>query len=100
MDEGSTIPFIARYRKESTGSLDEVQIERIKNDVIRFREVVKRKVNILSTINEQNALTPELKSKIDNLIDYINDLNLSDEEREKFKSVNSKLALHQTDIKY
>ena len=41
-----------------------------------------------------------LKSKIDNLIDYINDLNLSDEEREKFKSVNSKLALHQTDIKY
>jgi uncharacterized protein len=71
LDEGSTIPFIARYRKENTGSLDEVQIERIKNDLIRFREVVKRKVNILSTINEQNALTPELKSKIDNCFDPI-----------------------------
>jgi uncharacterized protein len=71
LDEGSTIPFIARYRKERTGSLDEVQIERIKNDLIRFREVVKRKVNILSTIEEQGALTPDLKSKIENCFDPI-----------------------------
>lgn len=71
LDEGSTIPFIARYRKERTGSLDEVQIERLKNDLTRFREVEKRKVNILSTIEEQNALTPELKAKIVHCYDPI-----------------------------
>jgi len=71
LDEGATIPFISRYRKERTGSLDEVQVERIKNDLIRFREVSKRKINILSTIEEQNSLTPELKSKIENCFDPI-----------------------------
>jgi uncharacterized protein len=71
LDEGATIPFIARYRKEKTGSLDEVQIERIKNDLIRFRELEKRKITILSTIKDQDLLTPELKVKIENCYDPI-----------------------------
>lgn len=71
LDEGATIPFIARYRKEKTGSLDETQIERIKNDLVRFREVEKRKITILSTIQEQHSLTPELKEKIENCYDPI-----------------------------
>lgn len=71
LDEGCTIPFIARYRKEKTGSLDEVQIERIKNDLIQFRNTEKRKISILATIEEQKKLTAELKDKINRCYDPI-----------------------------
>lgn len=71
LDEGATIPFISRYRKEKTGSLDEVQVERIKNESIIFRNTEKRKENILSTISEQGKLTEELKTTIRNCYDLL-----------------------------
>ncbi len=69
LHEGSTVPFISRYRKERTGSLDEVQIESIKNEKERLEELLKRKDTILKTILEQDLLTPELKNRIDNCFD-------------------------------
>ena len=62
---GATIPFISRYRKEATGGLDEVQIEQIKQMHERLSEVAKRKETILSTIDEQGKLTPELRRRIE-----------------------------------
>lgn len=64
LDEGCTIPFIARYRKEVTGGLDEVEIEEIRQTVTRQRELEKRKEFILSTIEEQGKLTDELRKRI------------------------------------
>jgi len=60
LDEGSTVPFIARYRKESTGNLDEVQIRAIEERLQYFRELVSRKKTILDSIQEQGKLTDEL----------------------------------------
>lgn len=65
LDEGCTIPFIARYRKEMTGSLDEVQIGAISDAYQRLTELEKRKQTILSTIEEQGALTNALRQRID-----------------------------------
>lgn len=62
--EGATIPFISRYRKEATGGLDEVQIENIKEQHDKLCDIAKRKETILSTINEQGKLTPELEKRI------------------------------------
>ena len=69
LEEGCTVPFIARYRKERTGSLDEVAIGRIKDQHTRLQELEKRKQTILSTITEQDALTDELKNRIENCYD-------------------------------
>ena len=69
LEEGCTVPFIARYRKERTGSLDEVAIGRIKDQHTRLLELEKRKQTILSTISEQDALTEELKNRIENCYD-------------------------------
>lgn len=64
LEEGCTIPFISRYRKEKTGNLDEVAITSINELVSSMRELDKRKETIIKTISEQNKLTPELKQKI------------------------------------
>ena len=64
LDEGCTIPFIARYRKERTGNLDEVQITNISELNERLKELSKRKETILKTIREQEKLTSELERKI------------------------------------
>ena len=64
LNEGCTIPFISRYRKERTGGLDEVQITDISDLYDRLKELGKRKETILKTIREQEKLTPELESKI------------------------------------
>ena len=64
LDEGCTIPFIARYRKERTGGLDEVQIGAISDQYERLKELQKRKDTILKTIGEQQKLTPELEQRI------------------------------------
>lgn len=66
LQEGASIPFISRYRKEATGGLDEVQIEKITKKHEELTEIEKRKTSILSTIEEQGALTPELKKRIEN----------------------------------
>ena len=64
LDEGATIPFIARYRKERTGGMDEVQIAQVSDLNDRMKELSKRKDTILKTIGEQDKLTPELEARI------------------------------------
>lgn len=65
LEGGATVPFISRYRKEATGSLDEVQIGAVKDEMERILELQKRKQTILSTIEEQGKLTPELRNRIE-----------------------------------
>lgn len=65
LDEGATIPFISRYRKEATGSLDEVQIMQIRDEIERLRQLESRRAAILKSIDGQGKLTEELKDKID-----------------------------------
>ncbi len=71
LEEGATIPFISRYRKEMTGSLDEVQVSSINDMLDKLKEVEKRKTTILSTIEQQEKLTPELRKKIEECWDSI-----------------------------
>ena len=86
--EDCTIPFIARYRKDKTGNLDEVQIEQIFKLNKQFDEIVKRKESVLSSIEEQGFLTPELKQKIENSFDLqeIEDLYLPYKKKKKTKA--------------
>lgn len=64
LDEGATVPFISRYRKEVTGSLDEVQISQIRDEIERLRQLEQRRESILKSIDSQNKLTEELREKI------------------------------------
>ncbi len=64
LDEGATIPFISRYRKERTGSLDEVQIQDIQKEFKRLSELEERRFSIIETIEEQGNLTPELEKHL------------------------------------
>lgn len=65
MDGGATIPFISRYRKEMTGSLDEVKLMHIKEEYERLKELDARRVSIIKSIEEQEKMTPELRQKIE-----------------------------------
>ncbi|MDR1224232.1 MAG: RNA-binding transcriptional accessory protein, partial [Tannerella sp.] len=65
LDDGATIPFISRYRKERTGGLDEVQISAISDEYRRLLEIEKRRETILSTVEEQGKMTVELRERID-----------------------------------
>ncbi len=69
LDGGATIPFISRYRKEMTGSLDETQVAAIQAEAKRLDTLLKRRETILQTIREQGKLTPELEAKINNTWD-------------------------------
>ena len=69
LDEGCTIPFISRYRKERTGGLDEVQIAAISDMSQRLQDMAKRKETIVKTITEQEKMTPELQKRIDDCWD-------------------------------
>ncbi len=71
INEGATIPFISRYRKEYTGNLNEVQIADIQKEKENYQEIEKRKDSILKKINEQGKLTDELKIKIKNSYNLI-----------------------------
>ena len=64
LDEGATVPFISRYRKEMTGSLDEVAILSIKNHYEKLKELDKRREAIIKSIEEQDKMTPELMKQI------------------------------------
>jgi uncharacterized protein len=64
LDEGGTVPFISRYRKEMTGSLDEVQIAQIRDEIERLRQLEQRRETILKSIESQGKLTEELREKI------------------------------------
>ncbi|WP_373278078.1 Tex-like N-terminal domain-containing protein [Prolixibacter bellariivorans] len=69
LEEGATVPFISRYRKEATNSLDEVAVGNIKEEMEKLVELDKRKATILKTIEEQEQLTPELQQKIEQCLD-------------------------------
>jgi uncharacterized protein len=86
--EDCTIPFIARYRKDKTGNLDETQIEQISKISKQFEEIVKRKETILKSVEEQNALTPELKQRIEESFNLqeLEDLYLPFKKRKKNKA--------------
>jgi len=88
LSEDCTIPFISRYRKDATGNLDEIQIEQIFKLNKQFEELIKRKESILKSIEEQNALHPELKQKIEASFDIqeLEDLYLPFKKRKKTKA--------------
>jgi len=88
LSEDCTIPFISRYRKDQTGNLDEVQIEQIAKLNKQFIEIVKRKESILKSIEEQNALSVELKLKIENSFDLqeLEDFYLPYKKKKKTKA--------------
>ena len=65
LEQGATVPFIARYRKEATGSLNEVQIAAIRDLLLKLKELDKRRETILASIEEQGKLTPELRKQIE-----------------------------------
>jgi uncharacterized protein len=65
LDEGSTVPFIARYRKEVTGNLDDTQLRQLEERLLYLREMEERRATILSSIEEQGKLTDELRAAID-----------------------------------
>ncbi len=65
LDEGATVPFIARYRKEATGSLDEVPVTAIRDRLAAGRELDKRREAIVASLEERNLLTPELRAKVE-----------------------------------
>ncbi len=69
LDGGATVPFIARYRKEVTGNLDELQIRNIEEKLLYFRELEDRRETILASIQEQGKLTNELKARIEAALD-------------------------------
>ncbi|MBI5917334.1 MAG: RNA-binding transcriptional accessory protein [Bacteroidetes bacterium] len=69
--EGATIPFIARYRKEATGSLDEVQLADIQQELKKLQELDKRRETVLRTIEEQGKMTDGLRNRIENCWDII-----------------------------
>ncbi|OKZ15497.1 MAG: RNA-binding transcriptional accessory protein [Butyricimonas synergistica] len=69
LDEGATIPFISRYRKEMTGSMDEVQVGQVREIYEQFKELEKRKKTVLESIEQQEKLTPELRRQIEHCTD-------------------------------
>jgi uncharacterized protein len=69
LDDGGTVPFIARYRKEATGNLDEVQIRDIEEKLAYFRDLTERRATILASIAEQGKLTDDLKARIEATLD-------------------------------
>jgi len=93
-DEGATIPFISRYRKERTGGLDEVAVAEIRhwNDV--FTEMEKRKETVIETISQAGALTPELKTRIENCVEAreLEDLYLPYRPKRRTRAVVAKEA--------
>ncbi|NPA67207.1 MAG: RNA-binding transcriptional accessory protein [Chlorobi bacterium] len=92
LNEGATVPFISRYRKEMTGSLDEIQITDIKNISEKLEELEKRRENILSAIEKQGKLTDELKEKIKSTYDAaeLEDLYLPFKQKKKTRAVKAK----------
>ena len=92
LGEGATIPFISRYRKEVTGSLDEIQIEFIKDQIAKLKEMDNRRETILKTIDEQGLLTDDLKQKIENAqtITELEDIYLPYKPKKKTRATKAK----------
>ncbi len=92
LEEGATIPFIARYRKEATGSLDEVQIQAIQNQWNQIIELIKRKEYVLKTIDEQGQLTDALRKSIQDTwdINILEDIYLPFKKKRKTRAVKAR----------
>ncbi|MEY3413055.1 MAG: hypothetical protein RIQ70_1745, partial [Bacteroidota bacterium] len=88
LQEDCTIPFISRYRKDKTGNLDEVQIEQIAKLQKDYEVIIKRKEAVLKSIEEQNALTPEIDKKIQQSFDLqeLEDFYLPFKKKKKTKA--------------
>ncbi|PWK26856.1 uncharacterized protein LV89_02062 [Arcicella aurantiaca] len=88
LDEGGTVPFIARYRKEATGSLDEVQILDIKELWTKLKDADKRREGIIKSIEEQGKMTPELLEKLKNAyhLQELEDLYLPYKQKRKTRA--------------
>lgn len=89
LEEGATVPFIARYRKEKTGGLDEVAIADIKKQFEKFQEADKRRLAIISSIEEQGKMTPDLLAKLNKALHLkeLEDLYLPYKQKRKTKGV-------------
>jgi uncharacterized protein len=92
LGEGATLPFIARYRKEMTGSLDEVQIANVKEELARLTELDKRRESILEAIDKQEKLTDELRARIEvcTELNQLEDLYLPYKQKRKTRAVMAK----------
>jgi len=92
LDEGATIPFISRYRKEMTGSLDEVEIGNIKARYEKLQEIQNRKETILNTIEEQGLMTDELRNRIETTWDAneLEDIYLPYKPKRKTRAVKAR----------
>ena len=92
LDEGDTVPFIARYRKERTHNLDEVQIRDIQDTAKKIQNLDKRKEDVVKKIAEQDQLTPELKSKVLNAetLQQVDDLYLPYKQKRRTKATIAK----------
>ncbi|MFZ9047094.1 MAG: Tex-like N-terminal domain-containing protein, partial [Cyclobacteriaceae bacterium] len=92
LEEGATIPFISRYRKEVTGSLDEVQVTQIRDLLTKLKELDQRRAAILKTIEEQGKLSTELQAKIDgaDTLSVLEDLYLPYKPKRKTKATIAK----------
>src|SRR4029078_9430452 len=92
--EGGTIPFIARYRKEQTGALDEVAIQNVIDSKERWDEIIKRQTFIVEEIERQGKLTDELKEKILSTfnLDALEDIYLPYKQKRKTKATVAKEA--------
>ncbi|QEN06051.1 RNA-binding transcriptional accessory protein [Thiospirochaeta perfilievii] len=94
LDDGSTVPFISRYRKEVTGELDEVAVLNIKESLEKYRDLEKRKVAILKSLKDNDFLTKDLESKISNTtsMSVLEDLYLPFKPKRKTRGVKAKEA--------
>lgn len=92
LESGATIPFISRYRKELTGSLDELQVAQIRNRLDQLKELDKRRSSVLSSIIEQGKLTPELENQINNVltISELEDIYLPFKPKKKTRATEAK----------
>nr|WP_320118576.1 Tex family protein [uncultured Marinifilum sp.] len=92
LSEGATLPFIARYRKEMTGSLDEVQIANVKEELARLTELDKRRESILDSIDKQEKLSDELRARIEACkeLNQLEDLYLPYKQKRKTRAVKAR----------
>ncbi len=92
LDEGATVPFISRYRKERTGSMDEVNVAAVKERYEKLQEIIKRKESILKSMDEQGVLTKELKERIENSFNAteLEDIYLPFKPKRKTRAVKAK----------
>jgi protein Tex len=88
LEEGATVPFISRYRKEATGTLDEIQVEDIRLLLVKYKEIEKRKLAIIQSITEQEKMTPALLAKLNGTHDLsqLEDIYLPYKQKRKTKA--------------